>query len=244
MWRRTPFQSRVIIVTVELACWLPRVRVMCRICDKRRRAAQRKVAPWGTGKGGHSAESHVSTTRSPALARAGASGAYGPGLRDLAEFSGDPCRRTRVRLVREIRKRRACGGPNVTSHRRDAPLPEIAARVAGLGCRRSRFHWARSRPGPAASRDAATQLHRSWRQSLLERCQSVRQLSAEAAAPSDYRPGNPARDAASILPDAVHPECRVLRALSFGPHSECPRPEHVAAQPGGERRAAAPARLR
>src|SRR5207244_7674025 len=126
----------------------------------------------------------------------------------------------------------------------DAPLAEIAARVAGFGCRRSRFWRAGARSDLAAIRDAATQLHRPGRQSILERRQSVRELSAEAAAPSYDRPGNPARDAASILSDAVHAECGVLRALPFGAHSERRRPEHVAAQPGGQRGAAAPAQLR
>src|SRR5438105_12582359 len=81
----------------------------------------------------------------------------------------------------------------------DPSLAEIAARVAGLGCRRSRRQWAGARPGPAAGRDAATQLHRPGRQSILDRRESVRELSAEATAPAYDRPVNPVRDAARIL---------------------------------------------
>jgi len=60
--------------------------------------------------------------------------------------------------------------------------------------------------------------------SLLERCQSVRQLSAEAArsfklptGASSSRRRVPLSDARSL------PNAAFLRALSFGPHSECPR---------------------
>src|SRR5207253_9169417 len=163
----------------------------------------------------------------------------------------------RSRMTTEKRRWRGSAGPWWSSRRawppecrgspgrrrsadRDAPLAEIAARVAGFGCRRSRFWRAGARSDLAAIRDAATQLHRPGRQFILERRQSVRELSAEAAAPSYDRPGNPARDAASILSDAVHPERSVLRALSSGPHSERRRLEHVATQPGGQRRATAP----
>src|SRR5260370_1005913 len=74
-------------------------------------------------------------------------------------------KRRRGATGRHQAKKRVYGGTNATSHRRDAPLAEISARVAGLRCRRSRFQWAGARPSRAASRDAPTQLHRPRRQS-------------------------------------------------------------------------------
>src|SRR5438445_6291014 len=76
-----------------------------------------------------------------------------------------------------------------------AHFAEVAADLAGRGCRRSRVRRAGSRRGRAARRDAATQLHRPGRESILEGRQAVRELSAEAPAPADDRSGNPARDA-------------------------------------------------
>jgi len=116
------------------------------------------------------------------------------------------------------------------SHRRDAPLPEIAARVAASGAAGLAFSGG-LRPGPPPAATPLPSFHRSWRQSLLERCQSVRQHPQKLPL-LQITDGASARDAASLL-DAVHPECPFYVRYHLD-LIRMPSTEHVAAQPGGD----------